>query len=467
MSQPKRPFSVAIVGGGFTGTMLVCHLIGAAAAGTEIHLFDTRGTFGRGVAYSSPDPHHILNVRAKQMSAYPDQPLHFVQWLRGNEATWRAIDPAYAHLAWDENSFMPRRIFGAYVSACLQTALIVAAAKGIVVHLLPMTVENLSTTGNKFTVQTAEADYTVDACVLATGNARLQYVAGAEKVPTVLPEDLYGMADKVRGCRDIVVMGTGLSMIDALVTLHRQGYAGKVTVISSHGALPLAHEGATPELWTYTPPETPLMASAIVKTVKKAVRQAAENNQSQMPVLAHWRAASNRVWQALPRDAKRRLRRALNFWGPYRHRMPEQAVQLVHLMNASGQLRVVADRIKGLSQIDRINVIGQNGIYQADIVVNALGYRHAADAMGSLTYPLIHDGVIHLADGALHPVTIDSFRISAQHALYACGPLMAGAYLETVAVPELRGMVASLAATLITDLSQDLETMRYLRSTKA
>jgi uncharacterized NAD(P)/FAD-binding protein YdhS len=48
---------IAIVGAGFTGTLLAVHLLREARTPVIIHLFEQHGWFGRGVAYSTGNRH--------------------------------------------------------------------------------------------------------------------------------------------------------------------------------------------------------------------------------------------------------------------------------------------------------------------------------------------------------------------------------------------------------------------------
>src|SRR5690348_3589965 len=109
ITKSDRDVPVAIVGGGASGTMLVMQL---ARRGIRSVLIDGSGRAGLGVAYSTTDPAHLLNVRADRMSAIAADPDHFA---RSSEAD--GVDPA---------DYAERRLFGRY----LRRMLCEAAASG-------------------------------------------------------------------------------------------------------------------------------------------------------------------------------------------------------------------------------------------------------------------------------------------------------------------------------------------------
>src|SRR3982074_2330985 len=101
MSTRKEPTkTIAIIGGGVSGTLTAFHLVRQGAPARVI-LIDQRPDFGLGVAYSTPSLRHLLNVPAGKISALPDQPDHFLNWLRKNHG------PAAT-----ETAFAPRAVFG-------------------------------------------------------------------------------------------------------------------------------------------------------------------------------------------------------------------------------------------------------------------------------------------------------------------------------------------------------------------
>ncbi len=79
--QTDRKLRVGIVGGGFTGAVLAAHLLRGLAKGIDVSLVERGPVVGPGLAYSTQNPKHILNVRVANMSAFDDDPAHFLKWL--------------------------------------------------------------------------------------------------------------------------------------------------------------------------------------------------------------------------------------------------------------------------------------------------------------------------------------------------------------------------------------------------
>src|SRR5271154_1184172 len=107
--QKKSQLTIAIVGGGFTGTTLAAQLLRNSGASVSVFLIERGARLGRGVAYSTECTEHLLNVRARNMSAYPDDPEHFFEWARVNH------DPGAS-----PDDYLPRPLYGQYITSVLQ-----------------------------------------------------------------------------------------------------------------------------------------------------------------------------------------------------------------------------------------------------------------------------------------------------------------------------------------------------------
>src|SRR5246127_2217578 len=108
-TRKERITTIAIIGGGVSGALTAFHLVRQGTPARVI-LIDQRPDFGVGLAYSTPSFRHLLNVPAGKISALPDQPDHFLDWLRMN------YDPAAT-----EKTFAPRAVFGRYIQSLLMS----------------------------------------------------------------------------------------------------------------------------------------------------------------------------------------------------------------------------------------------------------------------------------------------------------------------------------------------------------
>src|SRR4051812_28993094 len=102
---------VVVVGAGAAGALTASHLVTGLSARYRVALVDPSPTTGRGPAYSTTDDRHLLNVPASGMSAFPRDPEHFFRWVR-----------AHHDADAQPQDFVPRRVYGDYVSGLLQTA---------------------------------------------------------------------------------------------------------------------------------------------------------------------------------------------------------------------------------------------------------------------------------------------------------------------------------------------------------
>ena len=70
-------FDIVVVGGGFSGAMSAVNIARRSDHPLHVVVVNDRGSVGRGVAYGLRRPEYLLNVAARNMSAFPDEPDHF------------------------------------------------------------------------------------------------------------------------------------------------------------------------------------------------------------------------------------------------------------------------------------------------------------------------------------------------------------------------------------------------------
>src|SRR5712691_10022875 len=110
----SHPEAIAIIGGGFSGIMTGVNLARLSQRPLHVTLINQHRPMGRGLAYGSRRPEHLLNVAARNMSAFPDIPDHFLQWLRT-----RSEYDDVPELELRER-FIPRMVYGDYLRGLMQ-----------------------------------------------------------------------------------------------------------------------------------------------------------------------------------------------------------------------------------------------------------------------------------------------------------------------------------------------------------
>jgi uncharacterized NAD(P)/FAD-binding protein YdhS len=438
---------VAIIGGGFSGAVLAAHLARRGRAAPDIILIEKSRRFGPGLAYGTRDPAHLLNVRASNLSAFPDQPDHFVRWLGGGDVRTR---------------FAPRMKYGAYVEHVLQRA---PSWGGPKVERLSAAVIGCSAEGEGWALALDNGrSIEADAVVLALGNAPPSapgFFKSAD-VPLVEPWDAEALRHMRHG--DVLLLGTGLTSVDVALSFARMRRKGVIYALSRRGQLPRAH------LQSAAPPaphamELPLPLSEALFALRKEAETAVARGEPWQHVIDRLRARTSELWQRLPTEAQQRFLRHLRpWWDAHRHRMaPEIAAQIGKLQR-EGRLRVLAGEIVAAEREGpAIHVHhrqrGRMARHHFEVVgvVNCTGASMDLSSSGDpLVRQLFDDGLVRPhASGLGFDVDAEGRVIAstgAAHAnLYALGPITQGVFWESTAVPEIRVRGAAIAAMLAPD----------------
>src|SRR6478735_3159009 len=266
-SAPAEPVAaradrVSIIGGGASGVLTALQLLSTSddsALCVTVH--ESTGVLGRGIAYGTSDPRHLLNVRARHMSAYADIPSDLLDWARR-----AGRDP-------DPYGFLPRMEFAAYLQDTLAD---------VADHRLTISggrVDDIVRVGDGFELRTRDRVAAADTVVLAYGNQTPQSLAvgGVElaELPGYLPNpwDL-GAIRALPGDAVVVIVGTGLTAIDTAITLLEESPQRTAVMVSRHGLLPRAHIEQQSTAWVSNVPGGPLTADGIAVFVRGQVESA-------------------------------------------------------------------------------------------------------------------------------------------------------------------------------------------------
>ena len=470
---------VGIVGGGFSGTLVLANLIEQADCAFTVDLFEPERAPGTGVAYSTTETVHLLNVWAERMGAFAGQPDGFYRWLQ-SEPGQAATNQLGLTTTLKADSYAPRQLYGRYLRQVFAETLQQAKAKGITVHLHQATVTDVQPTAqpDQCLILTAAAQnrqdqIAVDALVLATGNrarrpAFLPQVneAGARFVADVWhpqPAGLYPYRVADLGPdAEIVIVGTGLTMVDAVLTLQAHGYQGSITAISRHGWLPAVHAHGKPYpawAWTLDPEAAPQTALGMFQGLRAEIAHAATLGYDWRSVIDSLRPITQTLWQRLDNGEKRKfLRRLFTLWNVHRHRMAHEVHDQLVALQQAGRLKLVAGKVcqitpteQGLTLAYRPAHSAASVTVDAALVLNCTGPAYDSTDEDGLLANLRNRALITLGPLAIGVETAadGSAKGTVPGTIYPLGSLLVGELLECTAVPELREQAKAVAEQVL------------------
>ncbi|MEC3949598.1 FAD/NAD(P)-binding protein [Sphingobium sp. HWE2-09] len=430
---------VAIVGGGFSGVLLAINLL--RHGNVRVTLVERRPErLGRGLAYGAAQADHILNVRAANMSALPDQPGHFVDWLS-------------AQGLGQEGSFATRRDYGAYLCAMLDEARTKAGDRIRIVS--DEAIDLVVADDGAFVLLRSGATLAADVAVIAPGNLPphdLPAFVGLDRPAYVDDPWATDIAAGLGPQDSILLLGSGLTAVDCALSLDSAGFDGKIIALSRRGLAPHAHAPAPPYAVRSERPVGSI--SALVRGLRERAAQIGWRN-----AVDELRPFTPDMWRASSADERSRFLRHLRpYWDVHRHRIAPQVAQRLEALRAQGRLEVRAGKVTtavrdgdGLTMGIRPRGAAATQVLKVARVVNCTGplgdLRRVSD-------PLLRN----LYDrGAIRPdplaIGIDVDRQchaidahgEAQARLHVVGPMTRGAHWEIVAVPDIRRQVWALA----------------------
>jgi len=452
--MPPLPSSrIVIIGGGLAGALAAIKIIDATTTPLHLNIVEERAELGRGIAYSAEDLDHIVNGPARIFSLHLDDPDHFTRWLAANP-TRRAWAPPEGTALGD--SFPPRLLYGDYVQDELDRAVSQASGRVTFAHARDRAVDLVPESDGQRVHLASGRVLEADQVVLATGlftsdrsipvDERLRqegrYVADIWQ-PGALEG---GKADDT-----VLLLGTSLTSLDALITLEKQGYCGRYIAISRRGLLLNERREVEPWPTFLDPAAVPRSASALLHIVRrelKALRAAGADWQRIAPAI---KAFLPGLWASADDAERRRFARHLRvFWDVTLHRTAppayawlarvarqgrfEQRKGHVLALSASGDTVEVTFRPRGSTQTETLRV---------DRVVNGLGHefdwRRVSDPLvrNLLARDLVRPhptGYGIAADPATGAVLERGVRPS--QALFAVGHPLRGVSWESSAIPE-------------------------------
>jgi uncharacterized NAD(P)/FAD-binding protein YdhS len=457
--------SIAIIGGGFVGTILV-RLLLVQTKNCKIYLFNSGASLSKGVAYNCNQNSSLLNVIASKMSAFPDESNHFLDWCTKH--------PTYKNDSRDiiASAFLPRKIYGEYLHAIWLETIELAKATDCELEIIEEKVLAIHSKSNKQLVVASNSQIECDKCVLATGNE-------LPSTPKKLTDKFIESYDyfknpwnldfnKIHDSLPVLIIGNGLTMVDTVLSLRENNFHQKIISISPNGFNILPHRNFNfPFESKLATIQTPISLLELIHLFNLEVKKLKKFGVSPEPIIDAFRPNVAKVWQQFSEEEKAKfMGRVRHIWGVARHRIPFVSYDKIMKEQINQQLEILAGNLIEVTQTkngNRVVIWDKRTKKQKELLVGAIinctgPETNVEKSNNQLLKQLVEAGTISqdplklgLRTNCSNFKTINALGKENQD-LYAIGSLLKGELWESTAVNELKNQAKELAVLLTNEL---------------
>jgi uncharacterized NAD(P)/FAD-binding protein YdhS len=450
---------ITIIGGGLSGTLVAINLLRInSKPGLDIKLVDKKSV-GAGLAYSTEQSIHLLNVRAGNMSLFPEEPGHFSGWLREKK------------LNFSEKDFVPRNFYGKYVTETFEKIIFEKKDQDNF-EIINDEAEDIIPNNSSCLIKLKTGnEIESDKVVLAFGNfysADLNlkdnsYLKSKRYHTNPWDNKLYESLNKDE---TILIIGTGLTMIDIVLNLHQVKHREKIIAVSKHGLIPFSHKHveAYPSFYEKLSNKN---LPEILNIIRSQINNETIKGNDWRGVIDSLKPYIQNIWINLSlNDKKRFLEHLKHFWNPVRHRVPSECFDIINQLLITKQLKIIAARINKITEINNSYKIELKTRHQniehniseknitADVIIKCSGTEGNYERINiPLIKNLLSRGLVRKdplslgLDAQINGRIIDKEGIDSKY-LFTLGQPLLGILWETTAVPEIRTQAQQLANLL-------------------
>lgn len=438
--------TIAIIGGGISGTLTVLNCIKQSRKPLSIIWFDAHNKFCKGFAYSTSQDNHLLNVRANNMSVFTDEPNHFVNWLN------------QYHPGYNSKDFVPRKIFGEYV----QTVFDDLKNTNPLVSIIQQAEEvvSIDKINGDFEVKTKQS-HQVQKLILALGNFLPAHPKSVSK-EFILSENYFQNAfhppliQQALTKKHITIIGSGLTMIDIVNTLSHHNFKGVINIISPHAYIPQAHkENPLSSVVSFIEEGKKYSLLEVFSLVKQQLKKVKKENLNPHSVIDMMRPYLQTIWLNFSLADKNQFFRHLRHkWGVARHRAPGQSILIFQQLVSNNKINIIKGRIFDIkTEENSFRILYSNSestqqMLETDFIINCTGPE---SDYTKIKMPLVQQ----LLKNQIIAPDLLNYGINAQkdgqisQNIYTIGPPLKGILWESTAVPEIRLQAYDLASKII------------------
>lgn len=457
---------IGIVGGGFSGMMTAVHLIRNTEEPIHLIIFEPSGIIGKGIAYNTYSKVHLLNVITEKMSAFKDEPHHFLNWVT-QQSDYETIDRNILAI-----SFLPRHLYGNYLATIWEEATALAQKKRVDITVIPKLVIDVDKTNDSITLYPEnQASIEVAECIIATGN-QLPGHLNIEN-PTFYTTEFYFQnswhhtaVNNLNESLPVFIIGNGLTMVDTIIGLLENHFSNDIIALSTHGynILPHRHTGVKYASLVEELPEN-IDLYTIVRLLNKHLKRIHRFGLTPEPIIDSLRPYTQKIWMGLKHEEKKTfMNRLRHLWGLARHRIPQHVQDRILDLRLNQKLFIYAGKLQNISALngevwvdfyDKKEKIKKR--LKVGRVINCTGpetnlekinnsFLRQALQKGMLKQDALKLGID--ADPITFEVRDQDNRL--QPNLYTLGGNLKGVLWESTAVNELRDQALALAKHILT-----------------
>ena len=432
---------LVIIGDGFAAAVSAIHLLRKGIPADALTIIGA-GSLGKGNAYGCVSPSFRLNVREDLPIVFSEDPLHFARWAEAN------IDDPEAKTS--AGFFYRRADFGRYVAE------LIAAEVGFekIQRIASKATRLNQAHDGLWKLGTADGGlFYAEKVIIATGNSPptwpcpVKTELGEQADPQLIENPWTGQyLAAIQLEEHVVLLGGGLTALDAIYALAEQGHRGLITIVGPRPLFP-----PTQAQWSrQKQPNWPkkLSPAKLVRFMRQYLPSAPTTSTEWQCAWEELRPNLNAIWQQFtPHQRQSLFKRRGWAWSLYRFRASPQTIKAYEQLRANHQIQFAVGRAK---QVERskgtITVQLNNGQrIQADRIVNCTGVgpdlflnRMIADAM-AIPDPLGH------AIGVNTNLNVIKPNRQAWNNLWMLGPATMGSLGDVVAASAISKQAEELA----------------------
>lgn len=428
---------LAIVGAGAAGALATL-AVRDRIPDAEVFLFDPADNVPRGVAYSFPLPWLRLNIPASKMGGVLEgDRTGFADWVGRRHGL-------------SSSEYVARYVYGDYLSEALEGLTL----RGHF-HLERQEVTAVRSLPNGgYRVLSGDTSIEVDGVILCTGH--LPPNRFLEANPRIVQDVWAPRALEAIDPNDkVLLIGTGATAVDVVLTLRQAGHRGLITMISPHGQLPLIDAPVVPYSDFYDP-KSSYSPLALLRLLRSEIGRGRAAGIAWQNVVNSLRLHTAEIWQGWSKPQRKQfLRHAAQRWLIHRHRLPPDVAETLDAMITSKSLEVRPARYRSLKEIPSgldVQLVGRAaGNIVVDRVLNCTGPSLAfAQASAPLYKQLFRDGMAQQDELGLGLAVDDESQMLGQQGqpqcgFYVLGSATRGQFWETIAVPDIRLRASMIA----------------------